>query len=201
VGYEEGGKLTEAVRKRPYCLVLLDELDKAHPDVAGVLLQIMEEGDLTDSTGRRVSFKNAIIIMTTNIGGEGKTEGLGFNPAGCEGEMETLLRRHFTPEFIGRLDALVCFSALQPQALREIAEKYLHQLVKRSADNGIELQLPLCLGEKIGERAGRKDGARQLRRLVREQVEAPLATYLLECPKKPTKIKANWTEEKLEFIH
>ena len=201
VGYEDGGKLTEAVRRRPYCLVLLDELEKAHPDVSGILLQIMEEGVLTDSTGRRVSFKNAIVVATSNIGGELKGEGLGFNPQGRDAETQGLLRQHFTPEFLGRLDKIICFAPLQPQTLRAIADKYLQQLEKRTAACGIELQLPDCLGEKIGQRAGKKDGARQLRRLVREQVEAPLAVYLLESTKKPTKIQALWKEERLEFSH
>jgi ATP-dependent Clp protease ATP-binding subunit ClpA len=98
VGYEEGGKLTEAVRRRPYCLVLLDELEKAHPDVTGILLQIMEEGELTDSTGRRVSFKNAIVVMTSNVGAQICSDGLGFRPAGRGAETEGALRQHFTPE-------------------------------------------------------------------------------------------------------
>ena len=93
VGYEEGGKLTEAVRRRPYCLVLLDELEKAHPDVAGILLQIMEEGVLSDSTGRRVSFKNAIVVMTSNVGGEARSDGLGFQPSGKEGQTREALRQ------------------------------------------------------------------------------------------------------------
>ncbi len=201
VGYEDGGKLTEAVRRRPYCLVLLDELEKAHPDVAGILLQIMEEGELTDSTGRRVSFKNAIVVMTSNIGGEIKGDGLGFNPAGRGSETEGLLRQHFTPEFLGRLDKIICFAPLQTGTLEKILEKYLRQLEKRSADCGMELVLPECLAEKLGTRAGKKDGARQLRRLVQEAVEAPLAEYLLEKAKKPSKIKAIWSGEQLEFIH
>ena len=97
VGYEEGGKLTEAVRRRPYTLVLLDELEKAHPDVAGILLQIMEEGCLTDSGGRRVSFKNTIVVMTSNVGSQVHGDGLGFRPAGRSGEMDAALRQHFTP--------------------------------------------------------------------------------------------------------
>ena len=201
VGYEEGGKLTEAVRRRPYCLVLLDELEKAHPDVSGVLLQIMEEGELTDSTGRKVSFKNAVVVMTSNIGGELKGEGLGFNPSGRDREIDGLLRQHFTPEFLGRLDQIICFASLQPEALEKIAEKYLRQMQKRSADCGIELQLPDNLPGKLCTLAGKKDGARQLRRLVQEQVEAPLAVHLLGCAKTPTKVKGFWSAEALEFTN
>ena len=200
VGYEDGGKLTEAVRRRPYCLVLLDELEKAHPDVAGVLLQIMEEGVLTDSTGRRVSFQNAIVVMTSNIGGELKGEGLGFNPSGRQSETDTLLRNHFTPEFLGRLDKIICFEPLQSGALEGIVEKYLRQLESRTAESGIQLLLPNCLARELAAKAGKKDGARQLRRLVQEQVEAPLAVHLLEYSKNPTKIEALWNRGELEFI-
>ena len=201
VGYEDGGKLTEAVRRRPYCLVLLDELEKAHPDVCGVLLQIMEEGVLTDSAGHQVNFKNTIVVMTSNVGGELKGDGLGFNPGGRQSETDSLLRQHFTPEFLGRLDHIVCFKPLQIQALEAIVEKYLRQLVQRSVASGIELQLPDCLASRLSAKAGGKDGARQLRRLVREQVEAPLAVHLLQCTKKPTRVKAVLRAESLEFTH
>ena len=179
VGYEEGGKLTEAVRRRPYCLVLLDELEKAHPDVCGILLQIMEEGELTDSTGRRVSFKNAVVVMTSNVGGELKGEGLGFRPEGREAETRGALRQTFRPEFLGRLDLVTCFRQLDEQAMVAVAEKFLGQLAMRSRRAGVELKLPpelaasLCTAEKQG-------GARQLRRAVQERVEGPIARYLLE---------------------
>ena len=201
VGYEDGGKLTESVRRRPYCLILFDELEKAHPDVAGILLQIMEEGVLTDSTGRCVSFKNAIVVMTTNIGGELKGDGLGFNPTGRAGETDTLLRQRFTPEFLGRLDAVVNFAPLQEAAMEKIAEKYLQQLKQRVAANGMQLHLPEELAGKLGRIAGKKDGARQLRRIVREQVEAPLSVYLLQCAKKPETISACLEENVLHFYN
>ncbi len=199
VGYEEGGKLTEAVRRRPYCLVLLDELEKAHPDVTGVLLQIMEEGVLTDSTGRRVSFKNAVVVMTSNIGGELKGDGLGFQPTDRAGEADKLLRGHFTPEFLGRLDKVIHFAPLQEQAMEKIVEKYLRQLCDRTASNGIQLQLPEELCRGLCGTVGKKDGARQLRRVVRDQVESPLAVYLLKCGKKPTKVKGVWEDGNLQF--
>ena len=139
--------------------------------------------------------------MTSNIGGELKGEGLGFNPSGRDAETDGLLRQYFTPEFLGRLDKIICFTPLQPEALEKITEKYLRQMEKRSADCGIELQLPECLPEKLCAMAGKKDGARQLRRLVQEQVEAPLAVHLLECAKTPSKVKALWTADVLEFLH
>lgn len=199
VGYEEGGKLTEQVRRRPYCLVLLDELEKAHPDVAGILLQIMEEGVLTDSTGRRVSFKNAIVVMTSNVGGEIRSEGLGFQPSGRAGETENALRKQFTPEFLGRLDKIVYFSPLKPQAIEGIARKYLGQLQQRATAAGMQLQLPEELAAELGSRCTQKSGARQLRRLVQEQVEGPLAVFLLKCSKKPAKIKARMDNGVLRF--
>jgi ATP-dependent Clp protease ATP-binding subunit ClpA len=199
VGYEEGGKLTEAVRRRPYCLVLLDEVEKAHPDVTGILLQIMEEGVLTDSTGRKVSFHNAIVVMTSNLGGEQRSDGLGFQPAGREGRTKEALRRHFSPEFLGRLDAVVPFSSLQQDTMEKIAEKYLRQLQERVSGMGIQLLYPDGLACELAKQNKKEGGARQIRRLVQEQVEGPLAAYLLECTKKPAKIKGKLENGKLVF--
>ena len=180
VGYEEGGKLTEAVRRRPYCLVLLDELEKAHPDVRNILLQIMEEGCLTDSGGRRVSFRNAVVAMTTNAGGEVNSDGLGFNPGGRDVRREESLRSHFTPEFLGRLDEVLIFKSLEPETMESIAEKYLDQLRERAKKQGLELQLPHELATQLARECHGKGGARQLRSMVQSQVEGPLAGFLLE---------------------
>ncbi len=199
VGYEEGGKLTEAVRRRPYCLVLLDELEKAHPDVSGILLQIMEEGCLTDSRGRRVSFKNAIVVMTSNVGSEVRSEGLGFRPAGRAEEMDDALKQAFTPEFLGRLDRVVHFDSLPDSAMEAIAQKYLKQLSQRTAAQGIQLQLPAELPAALGRNCRGRGGARQLRRMVQEQVEGPMAAFLLQCTRKPGKVKGSWDGERLTF--
>ncbi len=199
VGYEEGGRLTEAVRRRPYCLVLFDELEKAHRDVSGILLQIMEEGELTDSTGRRVSFKNAIVIMTSNVGGALQGEGLGFRPTGRTGQVDGALKSAFTPEFLGRLDAVVHFAPLEAEAVAAIASKYLSQLQQRAQQLHIHLELPEGLPQLLAERCGKKDGARHLRRLVQEQVEAPLARLLLQLEKKPSNIRAKIEKGVLEF--
>ena len=199
VGYEEGGKLTEAVRRRPYCLVLFDELEKAHPDVAGILLQIMEEGVLTDSTGRRVSFRNAVVVMTSNLGGNLKGDGLGFQPAGREGQTKEALRQHFTPEFLGRIDAIVPFTPLSQEAMEGIAKKYLNQLLERTAANGIQLTFPEGLAKELSKQAKDQSGARYIRRVVQERVEGPLAMYLLRCAKKPTKIKSKLEAGELVF--
>ena len=199
VGYEEGGKLTEAVRRRPYCMVVFDELEKAHPDVCGILLQIMEEGVLTDSAGRRVSFKNAVVVMTSNVGGELKGDGLGFQPGDRTGETERLLRQRFTPEFLGRVDQIVCFKPLRQEVMEQITEKYLHQLQDRLSEQGIRLTLPEELAGCLCRQVKNKDGARYLRRLVREQVEGPLSNYLLKCPQKPARIRARLEGDKLQF--
>ena len=199
VGYEEGGKLTEAVRRRPYCLVLLDELEKAHPDVTGLLLQIMEEGVLTDSSGRRVSFRNALVVMTSNLGGEQRSDGLGFQPQGKAGQVKEALRGHFSPEFLGRLDKIICFSALRQTDMEGIARKYLLQLQQRASSAGVQLQLPDTLAAHLGKESQSRGGARHLRHLVQEQVEVPLSVYLLQCAKQPVKVQGIFQEGQLQF--
>ena len=199
VGYEEGGKLTEAVRRRPYCLVLMDELEKAHPDVLGILLQIMEEGTLTDSTGRHVSFKNAIVVMTSNVGGQIRGEGLGFCAGGRSAEIGEALQQAFSPEFLGRIDQTVCFEPLNRGAMEAIAWKYLRQLQERTAAMGTQLVLPQETAAMLLEKCPGRDGARQLRRLVQTEVEGPLASYLLRCGKKPSRVKPRLENGKLLF--
>jgi len=179
--------------------VLLDELEKAHPDVTGILLQIMEEGVLTDSTGRRVSFRNAIVVMTSNLGGNLKSDGLGFQPTGREGQTMEALRQHFTPEFLGRLDGVVPFVPLQQEAMEGIAQKYLRQLQTRAAAVGIQLLFPEELAKELGTKGRQQGGARQIRHLVQEQVEGPLAVFLLKCAHKPNRIRAKLEEGKLVF--
>ena len=197
VGHEEGGKLTEAVRRRPYSLVLLDELEKAHPDVAGILLQIMEEGELTDSTGRKVSFKNAIVVMTCNVGSNIQGDGLGFQPVGRSSEMQGALRQSFTPEFMGRLDRIVTFAALRRETVSAIADKYLQELTERLDGMSIRLQLPEGLAASLAQKCSPREGARHLRRVIQDQVEGPIAESLLKCDKNPTVICSDWVEDRL----
>ena len=199
VGYEEGGKLTEAVRRRPYSLVLLDELEKAHPDVSGILLQIMEEGVLTDSTGKKVSFKNAVVVMTSNLGGQIRSEGLGFNPTGKDDQIRKALEQHFTPEFLGRLDRVVCFRDIDSGAKERIVQKYLDGLTQRVAGMGLQLSLPEGLSRMLVCTGG-KAGARDLRRLVQQQVESPLSTYVLSSGKKNGKIQGVVKDGVLSFF-
>ena len=199
VGYEEGGKLTEAVRRRPYSLVLLDEIEKAHPEVLGVLLQIMEEGVLTDSTGRRVSFKNTIVVMTSNVGSEIRGDGLGFCAAGKEDQMSETLRQAFTPEFLGRLDSTIRYEPLTANAMEAIAAKYLGQLTERAAGLGVQVTFPTELARGFAERCRGRDGARQLRRMIQTEVEGALAGYLLRCSRKPSRVKARLENGKVTF--
>lgn len=199
VGYDEGGKLTEAVRRRPYCLVLLDELEKAHPDVLGILLQIMEEGTLTDSTGRHVSFKNAIVVMTSNIGGQIRGEGLGFCAAGKDSEMGEAIRQAFTPEFLGRIDQIVRFEPLNKGAMEAIAQKYLRLLQERAQNIGTQLQYPQEIVPFLLGKCPGRDGARQLRRLVQTEVEGPLASFLLRCSRKPSRVKLEMEKGEISF--
>ena len=199
VGYEEGGKLTEAVRRRPYSLVLLDEVEKAHPEVLGILLQIMEEGVLTDSTGRRVSFRNTIVVMTSNVGSSVRGDGLGFCAAGQSSQVEEAVRQAFTPEFLGRLDATVPFRALDGTTMEAIARKYLRLLQERAGAAGIQLNLPPELAANLCARCRGKDGARNLRRLVQTEVEGALSGFLLSCSRRPSRIKGSLEQGRLLF--
>ena len=197
VGYEEGGKLTEAVRRRPYCLILFDELEKAHRDVAGILLQIMEEGELTDSTGRKVSLKNAIVVMTSNVGSTVRGDGLGFQPAGRAGETEAALKQTFSPEFLGRLDQVIHFAPLSDGAVEAIAAKFLRQLSDRVRGLGVALELPEKLPAHLAKRCRAAGGARTLRSLIQQELESKLAALLLEKEQKPEKVQVILDDEQI----
>jgi ATP-dependent Clp protease ATP-binding subunit ClpC len=190
VGYEEGGQLTEKIRRRPYAVVLLDEIEKAHPDVYNMLLQIMEEGRLTDSFGRNVDFKNTILIMTTNAGAEATQTSniLGFDrtrgdAAGYD-EMKTrvmvAIEKYFRPEFINRLDDTVVFHALTKEDLKRIVDIELAKVRGRLKDRGLQLILPDDAKEFIIEKGYNPDyGARPLRRAIESMIEDPLSEEIL----------------------
>ncbi len=189
VGYEEGGQLTEKVRRRPYAVVLLDEIEKAHPDVFNMLLQIMEEGQLTDSFGRKVDFRNTIIIMTTNIGAELIKSGGGFGfgkrdeEASYEKMKELLhkeVERHFRPEFINRLDDCIVFKALTRDDLWTIVDYELRKVRGRLAEYGLELRIEDNAREYLIDKGYNPDfGARPLRRAIEQQIEDPISEELL----------------------
>ena len=188
VGHEEGGQLTEAVRRHPYSVLLFDELEKAHPDVWNLLLQIMEDGILTDSQGRRASFGSTVLIMTSNVGGEALSTGvpLGFS-GGQAGKtvqsaaLQRELRQVFRPEFLGRLDEIVTFHPLDEGELETVARKLLTAFAHRLSASGIDF-LPSDQAIRCLVRQGKTEqryGARPLRRLIRTQVENPAADLLL----------------------
>lgn len=180
VGYEEGGQLTEKVRRNPYSLVLLDEIDKAHRDVTGLLLQIMDDGILTDASGRTVDFTNTLILMTANIGTEASGESVGFLTQGRQSRTEELLSRHFPAEFLGRLDAVAEFSSLSADALTKIAAHGLSALRARMKEKQIEFSFSEHAAQYLAALCRGRGGARELRRVLRERVEAPLAKLILE---------------------
>lgn len=178
IGHDEGGELSERVRRRPYSLVLFDELEKAHPDVCGLLLQVMEDGFLTDSGGRRIDFRNTMLVMTSNLGA--RTGGrLGFGAQAEDGALRSL-REHFSPEFLGRIDCVARFQPLDAAALEQIAQQQLTALQQRAERLHVRLELPdgLARSFALRSRDGR-GGAREIRRLVRHEMEAPLAALLL----------------------
>ena len=184
VGYGEGGELTERVRRRPYSIVLLDEIEKAHPDVAGLTLQIMEEGELTDGTGRKTDFRNTVLVMTSNLGAKalsGATGPLGFG-SGSGGEDQALaqVRERFSPEFLGRLDGVILFRPLDAPALTQIAGLELDRLCRRAEDRGLRLRAEAEAAVLLAEGCQKLHaGARGIRNLIRSQVEGPLAEGLL----------------------
>jgi ATP-dependent Clp protease ATP-binding subunit ClpB len=181
VGYEEGGYLTEAVRRRPYCVILLDEIEKAHPDVFNVLLQVLDDGRLTDGQGRTVDFRNCVIIMTSNLGGQVIQELSGeANYAKMKAAVMQVVQEHFRPEFINRVDEIVVFHSLGREQIRSIVDIQLGRLRQRLAERDIQLRLEDDARDKIGE-AGFDPvyGARPLKRAIQSQIENPLAQQIL----------------------
>lgn len=189
VGYEEGGQLTERVRRRPYAVVLLDEIEKAHPDVHNILLQIMDEGRLTDSFGRSVDFKNTILIMTSNIGAEliKNQSGFGFGKKTPEANYEKMkeilqkeVERHFRPEFINRVDEVIVFRPLTRQDLQTIVEYELAKVIKRLAEHGLKVEVSGQAKEFLIDKGYNPEfGARPLRRAIEHYLEDPLSEAVL----------------------
>ena len=184
VGYDAGGTLTEKVRRRPYCVLLFDELEKAHRDVTGILLQLLGDGILTDSLGRTVSFKNAIVVMTSNLTGTqtGKP-GLGFTPDCEDVRAQTVLREAFSPEFLGRIDCVTTFRPLTAADLGAIARLQLRRLAERLQKQNVTLTAAPDLPERLGTLCAHDPGgARSLRRRLQTLVEGPAAELLLRDP-------------------
>jgi ATP-dependent Clp protease ATP-binding subunit ClpB len=180
VGFEEGGQLTEAVRRRPYSVILLDEIEKAHPDVSQVLLQILEDGRLTDGQGRTVDFRNTIVTMTSNIGSDLIQESGGATGEAMRDRLMVALRGHFRPELLNRIDEILIFEPLSREALREIVKLEVAKVERRLATKEISLQAdPAALDLLAQEGYDPVFGARPLRRLIERRIQNPLAAGLL----------------------
>lgn len=190
VGYEEGGQLTEKVRRKPYSVVLLDEIEKAHPDVFNILLQVLDDGILTDSLGRRVDFKNTILIMTSNIGTRDlkKSGGFGFGADTPKHTMESMkatiedaLKRVFNPEFLNRIDDTIIFRPLEKEHIMQIVDIQMRELTKRISSMGITIELTKAAKEFLAEKGyDPAFGARPLRRAMQKYLEDPIAEELLK---------------------
>jgi ATP-dependent Clp protease ATP-binding subunit ClpB len=170
VGYEEGGQLTEAVRRRPYAVILLDEIEKAHPDVFNILLQLMDDGRLTDGQGRTVDFTNSVVIMTSNLGSGASEE-----------QVLAAVRGHFKPEFLNRVDEIVVFHRLSEQDIERIVGMQVDLLRGRLAERGLELELTPSAQHWIAQTGYDPDfGARPLKRVLQREVADPIALELLK---------------------
>ncbi len=194
IGYDEGGQLTEAVRRKSYCCILLDEIEKAHPDVFNILLQIFDDGHLTDARGRRVDFRNSIIVMTSNIGAQliRKSGSIGFAQRADEAKSRQMdyenmkekllgeLKKSFRPEFLNRIDGVVVFHALSKEHIRQIVDLMLAMVSKQLAEKGVKLQVTEAAKDFLCEKGYNEEfGARPLRRVIQDRVEDKLSDSLL----------------------
>ncbi len=181
VGFDQGGMLTDAVDKTPYCVILLDEIEKAHPDVYNILLQVMDYGRLTDSNGKEVNFRNAIIIMTSNAGAADVARApIGFAKIDRAGEDKEAISRAFTPEFRNRLDAIISFDHLTPDIVAHVVNKFVFRLESQLADRNVTIQLDDKARKWLVDRGyERANGARPMARLIAEKIKRPLADEVL----------------------
>ncbi len=181
VGYDEGGLLTDAVMQHPHSVVLLDEIEKAHPDLFNVLLQVMDNGTLTDANGRKVDFRNVILVMTTNAGAsDAAKNSIGFGRGRKDDEQEEALKRLFTPEFRNRLDAVITFGGLTPEIIERVVEKFVLQLEVQLADRNVTIELANGARDWLAKRGFDAEfGARPLARVISEHVKKPMAEELL----------------------
>ncbi|MDA7568277.1 ATP-dependent Clp protease ATP-binding subunit ClpA [Emcibacteraceae bacterium] len=181
VGYDQGGLLTDAVDQTPHCVLLLDEIEKAHQDVYNILLQVMDHGTLTDSNGKKIDFRNVILIMTTNAGAaELSKEVIGFGNSDHSGADEEAIKKLFSPEFRNRLDATVPFSELPPEVIEKVVEKFILELEMQLEDRGVHIKMTPAAKAFIAEKGYDKHfGARPLKRVIQEEIKKPLADELL----------------------
>ena len=210
VGYEEGGQLTEKVRRRPYSIVLLDEIEKAHPDVFNILLQLLDEGHLTDSLGRKIDFKNTIVIMTSNIGSRQLKEfgsGIGFTSKSVDNEYShsvimKALNKAFSPEFLNRIDDIIMFDALSKEHIFKIIDIELKGFFSRVSELGYGLEISEAAKNYIAEKGyDPQYGARPLKRAIQKYLEDELASVMIEKPiKVGDKILVDYDKESDKII-
>ena len=208
VGYEEGGQLTEKVRRRPYSVILLDEIEKAHPDVYNILLQVLDDGQLTDGLGRKIDFKNSLIIMTSNIGVRQLKDfgqGVGFVTKAKEDDEDThtkgtitkALRKTFSPEFLNRIDDVIIFNALGKDEILQIIQIALRNLYQRIETLGYHLELSEAAKDLLAEKGfDPQYGARPLHRAIQKYIEDPLAEELLNQLPQGTTLIIDLDEDK-----
>ena len=208
VGYDEGGQLTEKVRRRPYSVVLLDEIEKAHPDVYNILLQVFDDGRLTDGKGRVVDFTNTIIIATSNLGSDiiqrnlTKRGSREFDEAKQKSELMEVLRGHFRPEFINRIDEIIVFHSLNQSEIRQIVELQLNRVKRTALGQGVELEFDVSVVDHFGAVGFRPEfGARELRRLIRSELETELAREMLSGRiEDGDKVRVAWSEDEQRVV-
>ncbi|MET0181530.1 MAG: ATP-dependent Clp protease ATP-binding subunit ClpA, partial [Caulobacterales bacterium] len=181
VGFDQGGLLTDGVDQHPHCVLLLDEIEKAHPDLFNILLQVMDNGTLTDANGKKVDFRNVILIMTTNAGAsDAAKNGIGFGAGRKEHENEEAIKRLFTPEFRNRLDAVINFNGLAPEIVRNVVQKFIIQLEAQLSERNVQIELSDQAADWLATRGYDESfGARPLNRIIQEQVKKPMADELL----------------------
>jgi ATP-dependent Clp protease ATP-binding subunit ClpA len=181
VGFDQGGLLTDAIDQHPHAVLLLDEIEKAHPDLFNILLQVMDHGSLTDHNGKKVDFRNVILIMTTNAGAADMAkEAIGIGRSQREGDDEEAIKRLFTPEFRNRLDATIAFNGLSPEIVGLVVEKFVMQLEAQLGDRNVSIELDDAARKWMVDKGyDRHFGARPLARVIQENVKTPLADELL----------------------
>ena len=201
MGYEEGGYLTEAVRRRPYSVILFDEIEKAHPDVFNVLLQLLDDGRLTDSQGHVVDFKNTIVIMTSNLGTKLLSERGALTGDELGAKMMSILKEFFRPEFINRVDEIIIFHFLTREDIGRIVDIQVGQISDRLRERNIELRLTDRAREALADRGYVPEfGARPLRRLLQRRLLDPLAKLLIEGTiVEGNPVVADWEDDGIVF--
>ena len=181
VGFDQGGLLTEAITKTPHCVLLLDEIEKAHPEVFNLLLQVMDHGTLTDNNGRKADFRNIILIMTTNAGAEvAARASIGFNQQDHTTDAMEVIKKSFTPEFRNRLDTIIQFGRLSTETIKSVVDKFLTELQAQLEDKRVQLEVSDVARNWLAEKGyDPQMGARPMARLIQDKIKRPLAEQIL----------------------